>query len=65
MRSNPYSAIALHSQVSGRALKMERSISEFPSLNGALNSYGMEIGSLSIVRSSRIKVNIIGGLSMI
>jgi len=48
----PYSAMALRSQVNGRSLEMEGLISGLWALNGALNYYGMGIGSLSIATGS-------------
>jgi hypothetical protein len=61
----PYSAMALRSQVNGRSLEMEGLISGLWALNGALNYYGMGIGSLSIATGSWIKVPPISGLRMV
>ena len=65
VHSTPYSAMALRSQVNGRSLEMEGLISGLWALNGALNYYGMGIGSLSIATGSWIKVPIISGLWMV
>ena len=57
--------MALRSQVNGRSLEMEGSISGLWALIGALNYYGMGIGSLNIATGSWIMVPTIGGLWMV
>lgn len=67
VHSTPYSAMAMRSQVNGRGLEkeMEGLISGLWALNGALNYYGMGIGSLNIATGSWIMVPTIGGLGMV
>jgi len=52
VHSIPYSAMALRSQVNGRSQEMEGSISGLWALIGALNYYGMGIGSPNIATGS-------------
>ena len=61
----PYSAMAMRSQVSGRSLVMEGSISGLPVLHGALNYYEMGIGLPNIATGSQLQVPTIGGLQMV
>jgi len=65
VHSTPYSAMALRSQVNGRALGMEGSILRLWALHGALNCCGMGIGLPSIATGSWRKVPTIGGLPMV
>ena len=61
----PCSAMAMRSQVSGRSLRMEGSISELWALHGALNYYEMEIGLPNIAIGSRLQVPTIDGLQTV
>jgi hypothetical protein len=57
--------MALRFQVNGRIQGMEGLISGLGALTGALNCYGMVIGSPTIAAVSRIKVLTIGGLQLV
>jgi hypothetical protein len=52
VRSNPYLAMALQSQVNGHSQMMERSILGSQTVNGVLNYYEMVIDLANIARGS-------------